>query len=178
MFCWLFKLMISHAVDRNGKLSGTTQKHIGRCAGCREFYQSCLSLGEGLTREAAISNCDVSERLSDRILSVVSGQETKEYKVTVKLWPIVTAACLALAVLIGALYLVTSDGDQDVAESDPVAAYRKLAEEEFASSWSGLNTRPLAGELDNIAEDTASAVRFLVACVNVDIADFDPNPPE
>ena len=177
MFCWLFKLMISHAVDGDGKLSGTTQKHIGRCAGCREFYQSCLSLAQGLTREAAISNSDVSEQLSGRILTAVSGQETKEYKVTVKLWPIVTAACLALAVLIGALYLVPGGGE-DVAESDPVMAYRKLAEDVLGPSLSELIKKPLTDDYDNIAEDTASAVRFLVACVNVDIADFDPSPPE
>lgn len=178
MLCWLFRLMISHAVDGNNRLAGKTQKHIGRCASCRDFYHSCLSLAQDLTRQAAIPKRDVSERLSGRILSVVSGQETKEYKVTVKLWPIVTAACLALAILIGAYFLIPEDGDKNITESDPVAALRQLAQEEFAPSLSGFNKRPLEGELDNIAKETASAVRFLVACVDVDIAGFDPISPE
>jgi hypothetical protein len=166
--------MISHSVDGNNQLSGTTQKHTGRCADCREFYQNCLSLAESLTREATISNREISKRLSSRILTALSGQETKDYKVTFKLRPIVTAACLVLAVLIGAYFLIPSRDDRDITESDPVAAFRRLAKEEFAPTWSEFIERPLlAGELNNITEDTESAVRFLVACVTVDIADID-----
>jgi len=183
MFCSIFRLMISHAADGDGRLSGTTEKHIRHCASCREFYKTCLSLGEGLTREAAISNEEISERLSNRILTAMHHRRTEAYKVGVKLWPTVAAACVGLIVLTGALLLLRQPEKQqpnqyeqaakvirDIVVSADNLAGGSLVKEQFPAGWPGLIQEPLANELNNLADDTESALRFLVACVAVDIS--------
>jgi len=178
MFCWLFRLMISHAADGDSRLSETTEKHIRHCASCREFYETCLSLGQGLTREAAISNEEVSERLSNRILMAMPHRRTEAYKVRMKMRPMVAAACVALIVLMVVLFLAVRRDGQDTNPSgrvEPVAALRALVGENFPAGWPGLINEPLANELNNLTNDTESALRFLVACVAVDITDTEMN---
>ncbi|MBA7660495.1 hypothetical protein ES703_68497 [subsurface metagenome] len=178
MFCWFFRLMISHAADGDSRLSETTEKHIRHCASCREFYEICLSLGEGLAREAAISNEEVSERLSAHILKGMSRRRIGTYTIGLRMRPMVAAACVALIVLMGVLFLAVRRDGQDTGQPgqvEPVAALRALVGENFPAVWPGLIEEPLAGELNNLADDTESALRFLVACVAVDITDTEMN---
>lgn len=178
MFCSIFRFMISHAADSDSRLSETTEKHIRHCVSCREFYETCLSLGKGLAREAAISNEEVSERLSNRILMAMPHRQTEAYKVRMKMRPMVAAACVALIVLTGVLFLAVRRNGQDTNPSgrvEPIAALRDLVGENFAAKWPGLIKEPLANELNNLTNDTESALRFLVACVAVDITDTEMN---
>ena len=178
MFCWFHRLMISHAADGNRQLSGIVKKHIRHCANCREFYETCLSLGEDLARQAAISNREVSKRLSKRILMAVPRSGAVIEKVGIKVWPLVAAACVALIVVIGALYLVTQRHDQGDGQPDKIemaaaiqelrAAY-KLVGKDLTAAWPGVIEEPLASEFKNLTDDTASAVRFLAACVAVNV---------
>ena len=180
--------MISHAVDGDSRLSEATQKHIRHCASCREFYEICLSLGEGLTREATISSEEVSERLSARILTAMHLRRTETYKVRMRLRPMVAAACVALIVLTGVLLLLRQPEKQqpnqyeqavkvirDIVVSADNLAGGSLVKEQFPAGWPGLIEEPLANELNNLADDTESALRFLVACVAVDISDTETN---
>ncbi len=188
MFCSIFRLMISHAVDGDSRLSGATQKHIRHCASCREFYEICLSLGEGLTREATISNEEVSERLSARVLTAMHLRRTETYKVRMRLRPMVAAACVALIVLTGVLLLLRQPEKQqpnqyekavkvirDIVVSADNLAGGNLVKEQLPAGWPGLIEEPLANELNNLADDTESALRFLAACVAVDITDTETN---
>ena len=169
-------------MDGDSQPSGTTQKHIRHCASCREFYEICLSLGEGLTREAAISNQEVSEQLSARVLKGMSRRRIDTYSVALKMRLMVAAACVALIVLIGALFLALSRDDKGNGRPNQIevaaviqelrAAY-ELVGQDLPGALPGVIERPLAGELNNLADDTESAVRFLVACVAVDIADAE-----
>lgn len=173
MFCSIFRFMISHAADSDSRLSGATEKHIRHCASCREFYETCLSLGEGLAREAAISNEEVSEYLSARVLKGTSRRRTDTYTIGLRMRPMVAAACMALIVLMGVLFLAVRRNGQDTNPSgrvEPVAALRTLVGENFPAGWQGLIKEPLANELNNLTNDTESALRFLVACVAVDIS--------
>ncbi len=176
MFCSIFRLMISHAVDGDSQLAGTAEKHIRHCASCREFYETCLSLGEGLTREAAISNEEVSERLSARVPKVMSRRRIDTYTVRLRLRPIVAAACVALIALMVVLFLAVRRDGQDAGPTgpvEPIAELRALAGDNFPAVWPGLIKEPLANELNNLTNDTESALRFLVACVAVDITDTE-----
>ena len=88
----------------------------------------------------------------------------------------VAAACVALIVLTGVLFLAVRRNGQDTNPSgrvEPVAALRALVGENFPAGWPKLIEEPLAGELNNLADDTESALRFLVACVAVDITDTE-----
>jgi len=141
MFCRFFRLVISHALDGDKQLSGLTKRHVRTCAGCDQFYKTCQWLADDLRREAAIvsheGGCEV---LSGRILAAVTCRRRETYKVGIKLWPIITAACVGL---------------------------------NLPKSWPRLIETPLASEFKNIMYDTESAVRFLIACVAVDIANTE-----
>lgn len=180
MFCWFFRFLISHAVDGDNQPSPITEKHIRYCADCRQFYNTCLSLGERLTREATISNDRTSGRLNEHILMAIPGQRTEAHKVGMKLWTAAAVACVALIVLIGALLLVTQRKGRDNAQPNQTqmavaiqelrAVYEQVGQD-LTTTWPAVIEEPLASELDSLANDTESAVRFLVACVAVDIAD-------
>jgi len=169
MFCWFYKLMISNAVDGAGGLSAAARRHIRRCTTCREFHQSCLSLGEGLRREATILNSQLSTRLGKRVMAAVSDQSAETYKLPANWRPVVAAASIALAVLVGALFLASRQTEPPAPEPRRVTEIPSLTRYEIpTAAWAGLVERPLAGEFKNLADNTESAVRFLVACVAVD----------
>ena len=182
MFCWFFRFMISRAADGNTNVSEATRRHIRHCASCREFYQTCQSLGERLTREAAISKAQVSRRLSERIVRAVHGRRTEVHKVGMKLWTAAAVACVALIVLIGALLLVARQGDQGNGQPDKMAnaiaelrsAYEMVGQD-LPAAWPRVIEQPLATEFESLANDTESAARFLFACVAVDISDVQTN---
>ena len=169
MFCWFYKLMISNAVDGAGGSSAGTRRHIRRCTTCREFHQSCLSLGEGLRREVPIRNDQLSTRLGKRVMAVISDQSAETYKLPANWRPVIAAASIAVAVLVGVLFLASRQTEPPVPEPRRVTEIPSLTRYEIpTAAWAGLVSRPLAGEVKNLADDTESAVRFLVACVAVD----------
>ncbi len=180
MVCWLFRLMISHTADKDNQPSGTIREHMCHCGDCSQFYKTCQSLGERLTREALISNSRTSSRLNDHILSAIPSRRTETHKVGMKLGITAAAACLALIVLIGAMLLVLKRNEQNNAQPSQVqmavaiqelrTLYRQVGQD-LPLTWPGVIEEPLANEFENLTNDTESAVRFLVACVAVDITD-------
>jgi len=172
MFCWLFRLMISHAADGDNRLSPAAEKHIRHCEDCRCFYSTCLSLSERLKSEIVVSDRNLSVRLRKRVLTAMPHQQTKTISFRVKWWPAAAAACLTLIVLIGAMLFAKRMNDRMTAIRDVQIEIRNLQTlvgEEFPTAWPELIEGPLANEAKNLADDTEAAVRFLVACVAVDV---------
>jgi len=184
MVCWLFRLMISHTADNDNQPSGIIREHMCHCADCREFYKTCQSLGEQLTLQASAST-QMSGRLNDHILNAIPSRMTETNKVGMKLWTATAAACLALIVLIGASLLVIKPNapnivqpGQDkmtVAIQELRSIYRQVGQD-LPITWPQVIEEPLANEFENLTNDTESAVRFLVACVAVDITDVKGGP--
>jgi hypothetical protein len=178
MFCWLYKFMISHTADGDTQPSRIIQKHIRRCTSCRRFHQTCQSLAEGLRREAAISKDSIVEGLTGRMLMAISHRRKETHKVRPKLWIKATAACLALIFLIGALLLFVKRNAREISQPDRMqialairelrAVYEQVGKD-IPKTWPAVIEQPLTTELKNLTNDTQSAVRFLVACVAVDI---------
>jgi len=171
MFCWFFKLRISEAMDGDGVLSRAAEKHIRHCANCREFHSRCVSLADGLRSEAAVSNEETSRHLSTRILRAIQYRQAEVQKVGIRL-RLAVAACIALTVLVGVLFLAKHHNNQVSSPSKSgteIQAIRNLGGGDFTGAWSGFVERPLAGELENLENDTESAVRFLITCVAVNV---------
>ncbi|MGB2809227.1 MAG: hypothetical protein WBC22_15905 [Sedimentisphaerales bacterium] len=136
-------------------------------------------MGEQLTLQASAST-QMSGRLNDHILNAIPSRRTETHNVRMKLWIMAAAACLALIVLIGASLLVLKpDGRNNVQPSQDQMTvaiqelrilYRQVGQD-LPVTWPGVIEKPLANELESLTNDTQSAVRFLVACVAVDIAD-------
>jgi hypothetical protein len=177
--------MISHTADSDNQPSDMIREHMYSCADCREFYQTCQSLGERLTREALISNSRTSGRLNKHILNAIPNKRIETKKVGRKLWIAALAACLALIVLTGASLLVMRPNDRinippdssqmTVAIQELRSVYMQVGQD-LPITWPRVIEEPLANEFENLANDTESAVRFLVACVAVDISDARGRP--
>lgn len=170
MFCWLFKFMISNAVDVENRLSEGTQRHVNKCAGCRAFYQTCLSLGEGLKREAAGFDEDLPVHFARRVLDAApDGADTdKTYKLPGRrLRPALAAACIVVVASLGTVFLTLNQNEPTPDGAAQIAGVYRLMDDGHPTAWASLVEKPLSNELDNLAEGTESAVRFLVACVAV-----------
>ena len=175
--------MISHVQDKDGSPSGITEKHIRHCPDCRRFFNTCRSLNKRLTQEAAVLNKRLPKRMSQHILSAINDQGTRTHKVRINFWMSAAAACLALIILIGVLLLLTrqDDGRERMTPSRPqmnvaIQELRKVYDQvgrDLPATWPQLIERPLAGEYEKLTNDTQSAVRFLAACINVDVARVD-----
>ena len=177
MFCWFFKLRISEAMDGDGVLSRAAEKHIRHCANCREFHSRCVSLADGLRSEAAVSNEETSRHLSTRILRAIQYRQAEVQKIGVRL-RLAVAACIALTAIVVVLFLAKHHNNQVSGPANSgteIQAIRNLGGGDFAGAWSGFVERPLAGELENLENDTESAVRFLVTCVAVNVTGTGTN---
>jgi hypothetical protein len=182
MVCWLFRLMISHTADKDEQPSDLIREHMCNCRDCSQFYKTCQSLGECLTREALISKSPTPRRLKENILNAIPSQRTKTHKVVIELWIAAAAACLALIIVTAAsLIVMNQDGRKDV-PPDPqqmnlaiqgLRSVYKQVGRDLPINWPQVIEKPLACEYERLANDTQSAVRFLVACVDVDIARLD-----
>ena len=182
MFCRFFKFMISHTLDKGGRPSGITERHILHCVDCRQFYKTCQSLGEGLTREAEIANDKTFRRLNKHVLSAISTRRINTYNVKIKIWIATAAACVALFFLIGALLLMAQRDSRNIAQPkqprmvDAIQELRAIytqAGKDLPIINPGVIERPLANEFKSLTNDTQSAVRFLVACVDVDMGNLE-----
>jgi hypothetical protein len=102
-----------------------------------------------------------------------------------KLWIAATAACVALIVLTSASLIVMKPNDPNIVQPNQDqmtvaiqelrSVYRQVGQD-LPITWPQVIEEPLANEFENLANDTESAVRFLVACVAVDIADIKGGP--
>lgn len=189
MYCRVFRLMISHAMDGDKQLSKRTAKHLRHCASCRQFYKTCLSLGEHMKREAPISNREVTVHLSEQTLAAIQGHKPKTQQTAMNLGPAVAAACAGLIAVTAVLMLFQEPKNRrpdnwdaavkaarNVAVSVGDLAGDKLAGTKFPQGWPGLVEEPLAGEIKNLTDDTHSAVRFLVDCVSPGVTGPEAEP--
>ena len=177
MLCWFYKWKISDTFDGDGSLSDGCRRHLLQCNHCRQFFKSSIALGERLSLEAALTCPDVPAQLRQRIALTVSSSNRKTLKPPFSIRRSVAAACVA-AVLMTALFAVTAHrrgGGSDV-EVVPASAMLQsifytdeMTVDNLPESVGGFVERPLAGQLEAIAKQTESAVKFLIACTTVEM---------
>jgi hypothetical protein len=151
--------MISHAADSDQALGGSTQRHVARCTACRQFHESCQSLGQRLRDEAARAG-NASEQQTQRILAAVGDRPGRAQRVHVPA-RMAAAACLAAALLIAGALLVDRSGPPE----SPPGLTRLPAPPNV--DLARVMQNPLETEMKNLTADTESGVRFLVACLDV-----------
>ncbi len=166
MFCWFYKLMISNTMDRDCRLPKMADNHIHRCTSCRDFYDICLSFEQGLSRQSVVLNHKFSERINHRVVSATVKQTLLSQKARINWKPILTAASVAMIISLLILSLVTySNYKRKIRSSRELLIVVQNLGDNVKAKWSQPIEQSLAGELQNLVNDTESAVRFLVACV-------------
>jgi hypothetical protein len=178
MLCWFYRWKISDIFDGDGSLSDRCRRHLLQCDRCRQFFRTSIALGEQLSLEAVLTCPDVPAQLRQRIALTVSSSNRKTLKPPFGIRRRVAAACVAAAVLMTALFAVTvhrRDGGSDV-EVAPASAMLQsifytdeMTVDNLPESVGGFVERPLAGQLETIAKQTESAVKFLIACTTVEM---------
>lgn len=182
MFCWSYRWKISGTLDDGGSLSDRCRRHLLQCQRCGEFFKSSIAIGERLSLEAAMTSPDIPPQLRQRITLTISNSNRKTSKPSFGIRRSVVAACVMAAVLMTALFAVTAHrrgGDSDV-EVAPASATlqsifytNEMTVDNLPESLGGFVERPLAGQLETIARQTESAVKFLIACTAVEIPDAE-----
>ena len=165
MFCRFFKIMISHAADSDRPPGRIIQRHMERCESCRRFYESCRTLGDGLRAEAMDLSSSCEQRI-ERIKKVLAGPSRRTRYIPIRLRYFAAAACMALAATAAVMFM--SRPPKQRPPEEPEILISDLLQTDLQATWSGLLEEPLTGEMKSLARDTESAIRFLVACVDVD----------
>jgi len=177
MLCRLYKWRISCSIDDECALSEAVKKHLLKCPGCRAFFSTSLLLAERLPVQAELLSAEIPARVHGEVSRMIS-QEMKPEKKEAGYRRRMVAAAAVLIVWLGVIAIaLLREKPVRVADSDEyVEASRKLREifaadglmqENLVESLPGLLERPVSGELRNIADETESAVRFLLACLTV-----------
>ncbi len=180
MSCLFHKWKISGALDNDSLLNEETKRHLLKCRPCREFFNSSVSLAEGLASQAVVSSPDIPVRLRKRIGRAISGGGTQAQVSQVRrTWAVrgrLAAACVMLVAVLGlvAVGVFHRDGISTQASTAGATAQLqrifgtdKLTAGNLTESIPGFLERPVTGELRNLADQTESAVEFLLACVTV-----------
>jgi len=178
MFCWFYRLLISHVADDDSAsagLPGAAQRHVNHCTDCRQFRIDCRMLASGLRDEARGMIAGVDHRLSERIICAVHGQKAAR-RFQMNLRPLAAAACVGLAAIVGVTLLLTASANRrarqyeqaaevlrSVGDSARLYAVQEVEAAAGESDLAGMLARPLQNEARNLGADAESAVRFLVA---------------
>lgn len=172
MWCFIHRFIISLAADENRRPSSLTLRHIERCDSCRRFFEHCLLM-------AAESKCGTDELSTERsgeyarrvIASIPERPRMNELHV--RLRPLAAAACIGLLLVgVAVFYAVRPDRPAQRSSQPPVV--QQIPAGDILAVLNRPLADPLSGELKQITDEADSAVKFLVACVNVDIGNETP----
>jgi len=170
MLCWFFRFMISSAADSGSPINRWTGWHVTRCASCGRFLQSCRTIGVHLRFEAA------GWQHSYRVVPSFTGIQPPSHGSRIHT-ALAAAACLAIGVAV--LFSLSVPARRPRASS-PASTTIIPTGAPWAVQWAELIRNPLAAEAENLASDTKSGIRFLVACLDVRPLDagMSPRPGE
>jgi hypothetical protein len=168
MFCWYYRIRISHALDGDRALPKGVEKHINQCGSCRRFYQGSLAVADQLRREAA-------EMLGHRV-DVDLGGETLSSSATKLVFPSLHLWRAAAAVLVvlaaGVIFWSVTKPEPVVNQKKELQTFADIVYEHgFAADTFALKTgdslqmlvaNPFQAEMSRITEDANRALDFLM----------------
>jgi len=179
MFCWFFKLLISHNLDNKTK-SRFVAKHLTACKSCDQFYNFAKYLEDKLKQDAKTLQPEYFLRTDNakKIKKVTASNTTK-----IKPALLAAAACITIAVIFSVASIT-----QKAAETKKMKQAKSQETLNFAisthkliidhmqgkdssSKFAQLMTNQYETEIDNIKNETKTALKFLVSCVEVHIDD-------
>jgi hypothetical protein len=174
MFCFIYKWIISWALDSGKGLPGIVNRHIGRCSNCREFARVSGLLATRLTRDAPgflQRNHDTYDTLNIKITSALdtkSPQLTLRRRFNFMPRPALAAALVVLTVAIAVIFQVIpfnapGPGENSIDDlSDSIIVKNPLQVIEQVES-------PIESEIRSLGQSINSAAEFLVSCLDVKI---------
>ena len=175
MFCFIYKWMISWALDSDKALPGVVNRHIDRCGTCREFARLSGPLATRLTQDAPgflQKNHDTNGRLNIKITSALDTktptQLTRPQRFNFLPKPALAAALVLVVVAIAVILQVIpftapapeepsiDDLPKSVTVKNPLRILEKVES-------------PIEAEMRSLGQSINSAAKFLVSRLDIKI---------
>jgi len=173
MWCFWYRMLISHTLDKGTSPGRFVQRHLGRCGGCRSFYKQGLVLEERLREAAPAGGEAFGEYLRERVMKRLAERETGPVRPAVFGRP---ARWMGLAA--GVLIVLGAGLFYGLRETPPPSsnppgptlgtAIRELSQEvELAVQrvQAEFHMVSVAAEYERLAADVQSAASFLSSCL-------------
>ncbi|MGD2087220.1 MAG: hypothetical protein PVH61_13635 [Candidatus Aminicenantes bacterium] len=176
MFCFIYKWMISWAMDSDKRLPGIVNRHIDRCSSCREFARLSGPLATRLTQDAPgflQKNHETNDRLNVKITAALDTktptQLTRRQRFNFLPKPALAAvlvlAVVAIAVILQVIPFTAPAPPVERSSNDlPKSVTIKNPLQILAKVES-----PIESEMRSLGQSINSATKFLVSRLDVKI---------
>jgi hypothetical protein len=173
MFCFIYKWIISWALDSAKKLPETANRHIDRCSNCREYARLSGFLATRLIQDAPgflQKSHDTHDMLNIKITAVLDTktptQLTRKPHFNFMLKPALAAALVLVAAVIVVIFQVISfttpapgersfnDLPYSVTIKNPLKIIEKVES-------------PIESEMRSLGQSINSAAKFLVSRLDI-----------
>jgi len=185
MVCGWMKWRISNSLDEGGPLPASAKKHLLGCARCRDFYKRSLQIEQALTEPSLLESSSTPEALANRFFdAAIHSAPSQAHSRFPYRWIALAAAALFLAAASVTVPLLRNQNPipgPTIASNDPVSALQTIVRDlrpvgaaplpTSATQWQVYLAQPYQKELNLMAHDTDSAVKFVASCVGVDLSD-------
>ena len=170
MFCWFYRLSISHSYDVEKPVTGITKKHLKKCENCRHFYNVTNYLENNLPIEAKLIRNKFSLETDEQIIQNIGEVEQNPVHVKMNFKPIAAAAGIIFISLVSLLFLPSKQESQDRDQfNKTIADFSDIMNFDRGVAFTGIIEEPIQAELNNIVGDVKSVAKFLLTCVDINI---------
>lgn len=175
MFCFIYKWMISRAMDSGQEPYRAVKRHITHCGNCREFARVSDSLASSLARDATgflQKNLDKFDSLNMRIMTAIDLKSPPRIKprFNFRLLPTLATSVLILVITItiGLQFIPSTDPKPGEVSSTTL---NQPGTEIVNNSLKIIEKveSPIESELNSLKDSINSAADFLVSCMDIKI---------
>jgi hypothetical protein len=170
MFCWFYRLTISHSNDVDRPVPKITERHISKCSDCRDFYLACNSIGQALSAEAKLINRNYPSLSNDYIMQNIAESRANNSVHKMRYRPIAIAAGIVLVLVLSLVFIPTGQEPENIDNlDDAIADLTGIINPQRGDALTRMIEEPMKIEFQNIIGDTKSAANFLLTCVDIEI---------
>ena len=175
MFCFIYRWMISQALDSGKDSAGVVTRHIQHCSACRNFYRLSQSLNHKLVREAPGFLRESNDTLNEKIISALDTRPAPRLtKRRIRLpIPALAAALVVVAVTVGILFqTIPVNVNTSSTNENPLNFLTEFDITHISlKDMMGRVKSPMESEMLYLKQSITSASEFLISCLDVQIGE-------
>jgi hypothetical protein len=184
MLCGWNQWRISNALDEGKSLPASVKKHLLVCPKCRSFFKAALQVEEALLDPTLRISFNKTDNRIDRMAEAAMSNIPSPPK-TQPIWKRYAAMAMAAGLIIAASIMIPrirkAPNPNIFGSNDPVVALQSIMNDlrptvtvlPIPSSPTTLPSylaSPYQRELNQLRQDTDSAVKFVASCAGIDLS--------
>lgn len=188
MFCFIYKWMISGAMDTGKEMPGIVRRHLGRCESCHAFARMGQALDTRLKQDASELLKEPDTALNYRILAALESRPEPSYRRSRRASrfspiPILSTAFALIVMVIGLAVITPGPGPKvsgDPSILDRILAVNESPVQDPKPALPGLMEKvesPFNREIASLKNAVVSAKDFFVTYVGEGFGTI-PKAPE